>query len=92
MVNGELLIKEIQELGIFKKTLAEKMGISRYTLDYKLEHPSAISGNEIYKMADALRIPIGSQKFLDIFFAPEVHETMDFGTGGDKDDTASASG
>lgn len=74
MVRVDLLLKELQELGVTKKAFANNSGMSVRTLDNKLDNPKSITGREIYRMAEALRIPIGSEKFLDIFFAPEVPE------------------
>lgn len=74
MINIELLNKEIKDLGIFKKKLAEKMGVCRYTLDRKLANPDTIRAHDVINICEALRIPIGSQKFIDIFFAPDPNE------------------
>lgn len=93
MVRVDLLLKEIQALGVTKKAFAYNSGMSARTLDNKLENPKSISGHDIYMMATALRIPIGSQKFLEIFFAPEVPENGNTAeTGGGKNETVTTSG
>ena len=92
MVRVDLLLKEIQALGVTKKAFASNSGMSARTLDNKLDNPKSITGHDIYLMAAALRIPTGSQKFLDIFFAPEVPENGNLmETGGNKNETFSTS-
>ena len=71
MVNVALLKREIDDLGIPKKTLAEKCHMSRYTLDNKLEKPETITADEVMYFADALRIT-DVDKLMAIFFAKEV--------------------
>ena len=71
MVNVELLKKEIADLGITKKSLAEKCHMSRYTLDNNLEKPETILADEVMYFADALRIT-DTEKLMAIFFAKEV--------------------
>lgn len=93
MVRVDLLLKEIQALGVTKKAFASNSGMSVRTLDNKLDNPKSITGHDIYMMAAALRIPIGSPKFLEIFFAPEVPENGNqTETGGGKNETAATSG
>lgn len=75
MVNVELLKKEIEDLGITKKSLAEKCHMSRYTLDKKLEKPETILANEVMYFADALRIT-DTSKLMAIFFAREVEKNI----------------
>ena len=75
MVNIALLNAEMEDLGISKAVLARKCNFTRITLYNKLGNPKSITADDAYRIADALRIPRGSQKFLDIFFAPEVSET-----------------
>lgn len=75
MVNVELLKKEIEDLGITKKSLAEKCHMSRYTLDNKLEKPETILADEVMYFADALRIT-DTSKLMAIFFAREVEENI----------------
>lgn len=75
MVNVELLKKEIEDLGITKKSLAEKCHMSRYTLDNKLEKPETILANEVVYFADALRIT-DTSKLMAIFFAREVEKNI----------------
>ena len=72
MVDVSLLTREIQELGVPKAELARKCNMSRQTLDNKLENPKSITGVDIDNFAAALRIPIGSEKFIRIFFAQKV--------------------
>lgn len=71
MVDGKLLIAEIEEVGIPKTVLAAKCKISRQTLDYKLGHPNAITADEACLMAKALRIT-DTDRLMAIFFADEV--------------------
>ena len=93
MVRVDLLLKEIQALGVTKKAFASNSGMSARTLDNKLDNPKSITGHDIYKMAEALRIPTGSSKFLEIFFAPEVPENGNLTeSGGVKNETVSTSG
>ena len=76
MVDVSKLTKEIQELGVPKAVLARKCNMSRQTLENKLANPKTITAEDIDHFADALRIPVGSPKFMGIFFAPEVQETV----------------
>lgn len=73
MVNIDLLKKEIADIGITKKSLAEKCHMSRYTLNNKLKNPNTILADEVLYFADALRIT-DTQKLMAIFFAKEVEE------------------
>lgn len=77
MVNIDLLKQEITDLGISKKSLAEKCHMSRYTLDNKLKKPDTILANEVMYFADALRIT-DTDKLMAIFFAREVEENVNF--------------
>ena len=76
MVNIELLEKEIKDMGIKRIVLAQKCGISRQTLEKKLTHPELFSRTEVELMANALRIPVDSELFTSIFFAPDVEKTV----------------
>jgi transcriptional regulator with XRE-family HTH domain len=70
-----LLKREIEDLGISKKALAEKCHMSRYTLDNKLNKPETILADEALYFADALRIT-DTEKLMSIFFAREVEENI----------------
>lgn len=74
MINIKLLLAEIEELGLKKEALAKKCGFSSVTLYNKLKKPETISIVEARKMAEALFIPVDSEKFKQIFFASEVDE------------------
>ena len=76
MVDGALLKQEIEDLGVKKIVMAEKCGMSRQTLENRLDNPKTILANEIILFADALRIPIESEKFRSIFLAREVEENI----------------
>lgn len=73
MVDVELLKKEIKDLGITKKSLAEKCHMSRYTLDKKLEKPETILADEVMYFAEALRIT-DIDKLMAIFFVNKVEK------------------
>lgn len=75
MVNIDLLIKEIDDLGVTKGKLAEKCGVSRPTLDSWFKNPDSMSAKHAKLMADALRIT-DPEKLISIFFAPEVHKNV----------------
>ena len=74
MIDIELLDKEIRDMGIKRIVLAQKCGISRQTFDKKMANPELFSRTEVENLAGALRIPVGSEEFTRIFFAPDVEE------------------
>ena len=76
MVDTSLLMKEIEDIGIKKKTLAEKCHMSRNSLDNKLRKPKTITADDFMNFAEALRIEYGTEKFRSIFLAPEVEENV----------------
>lgn len=71
MVNVKLLLEEIEDLGIPKTVIAEKCGITRQTLDNKLERPSTITVDDACNIAKALRIT-DTQRLMEIFFSEKV--------------------
>lgn len=71
MVNVKLLLEEIEDLGIPKTVIAEKCGITRQTLDNKLERPSTITADDACNIAKALRIT-DTQRLMEIFFSEKV--------------------
>ena len=75
MVNVNLLLAEIDELGVPKGKIAEKCGVSRVTLDKWLSRPELISAKNARTMADLLRIT-DEKKLMAIFFAPNVQENV----------------
>lgn len=74
MVDVVLLQAEIDDLGIKKNVLAEKCGMSRYTLDNKLKNPRTFTAEDCFSLSSALRIT-DQDKILRIFFAPNVEPT-----------------
>lgn len=75
MVDKNLLLAEIKDLGIPKGVIAEKCGVSRVTLDNWLERPDLISAKTARTLADILRIT-DEEKLMAIFFAPNVQENV----------------
>lgn len=73
MVNCKLLNEEIKDLGITQGKLAEKVGVSRQTVNKWLNDPKSISVYYAKKVIDALRIT-DTDKILAIFFAPDVED------------------
>lgn len=76
MVNIDLLENEIKDMGIKRIVLAQKCGISRQTLEKKMAHPELFTLTEVGRLANALRIPVGSDLFASIFFAPDVEKSV----------------
>lgn len=73
MVNIQLLEEEIEDLGITKTRIAEKCGFTRQTLDNKMKNPDLMTANDVFNIAEALRIT-DPNKIIRIFFAPKVHK------------------
>lgn len=68
MVNVDLLKAEIDDIGIPKSTLADRCGMSRQTLDNKLDNPATITANDALAFVKALRIA-DTSRVMEIFFA-----------------------
>lgn len=73
-VNVQLLKQEIDGMGIKYGVLAEKCGISRQALDNKMNKPELFTAKDVMNLANALKIPVNSDEFIRIFFAPAVEE------------------
>lgn len=71
MVDVVALRSEMENLGIPKTVLANKLGVSRQTLDNKFNNPDTITVKEALIMCDALKITDTGQ-IMDIFFAHDV--------------------
>lgn len=56
MVNEKLLKARILEKGIDKKVIAEKLGISPTSLNYKLNNKTEFKGSEIQLLSQILGI------------------------------------
>ena len=69
MVNLTKLNDAINDSGISKTRIAEKLSISRTSLFMKLKGIREFTASEIYKLKDVLLLPL--DKFIEIFFADE---------------------
>lgn len=68
MTNTKLLNKKIVESGLKRKFIAEKLGLSTYGLQRKIENISEFKASEISTLCDVLDIKIVTEKE-KIFFA-----------------------
>ena len=73
MVDTKLLDKKIEEKGLKKNYLAEKMGISRAAFYLKVGNSNELTAKEIMMLCDELGITRLSEKEA-IFFAREVEK------------------
>ena len=71
MTDTELLRQRIRDSGYKLQFIAEKMGISRYTLSMKINNESEFTVSEVGKICDILQIESLEERN-DIFFADEV--------------------
>lgn len=69
MVNEKLLKAKIIEKGIERKFIAEKLGISPTTLNYKLNNKTEFKASEIKALSILLGIAKEKDKY---FFARDV--------------------
>lgn len=63
MVNQNLLKAKIIEKGIEKKLIAEKLGISPTSLNYKLNNKTEFKGSEIQLLSEILGINEEKDKY-----------------------------
>ena len=73
-VDVQLLKQEIDFMGIKYGVLAEKCGISRQAFDNKMKKPELFTARDVLNLAKALKVPVGSDQFVHIFFASAVEE------------------
>lgn len=66
MVNEKLLKAKIIEKGIEKKVIAEKLGISPTSLNYKLNNKTEFKGSEIQLLSQILDISKDKDRFFFI--------------------------
>ena len=71
MTNTKLLNEKILESGLKKKFIAEKLGLSTYGLQRKIENRSEFKASEISILCDLLGIRTAAEKER-IFFASKV--------------------
>lgn len=71
MTNTKLLNEKILESGLKKKFIAEKLGLSTYGLQRKIENRSEFKASEISILCDLLDIRTAAEKER-IFFASKV--------------------
>lgn len=76
MIDIKLLEDEIKEMGIKRIVLARKCLMSRQTFDKKMANPELFSRSDVEHLANALRIPVDSDQFTRIFFAPDVDKNV----------------
>ena len=66
MVNEKLLKAKIIEKGIERKVIAEKLGISPTSLNYKLNNKTEFKGREIQLLSQILGISKDKDRFFFI--------------------------
>lgn len=66
MVNEKLLKAKIIEKGIERKVIAEKLGISPTSLNYKLNNKTEFKGSEIQLLSQILGISKDKDRFFFI--------------------------
>lgn len=71
MTNTKLLNEKIVESGLKRKFIAEKLGLSTYGLQRKIENISEFKASEISILCDVLDIKVATEKE-KIFFANKV--------------------
>jgi|GEM_PF-979089 len=69
MVNEKLLKAKIIEIGIERKKLAELLGISPTSLNYKLNNKKQFKANEIFALSKILSIEAHKDEY---FFVNNV--------------------
>lgn len=68
MTNTKLLNEKIAESGLKRKFIAEKLGLSTYGLQRKIENVTEFKASEISALCDVLDIKTATEKE-KIFFA-----------------------
>lgn len=69
MVNENLLKAKIIEKNIKKKIIAEKLGISLTSLNYKLNNKTQFKANEIQLLSEILNINEEKDKYFFVQYA-----------------------
>lgn len=73
MTNTEMLRDAIKRSGLKLEFIAEKLGITRFSLSKKIENVTEFKTSEVQKMCDVLQITDPQDKEA-IFFAQKVDE------------------
>lgn len=73
MTNTEMLRDVIKKSGLKLEFIAEKLGITRFSLSKKIENVTEFKTSEVQKMCDVLQITDPQDKEA-IFFAQKVDE------------------
>lgn len=73
MTNTEMLRDAIKKSGLKLEFIAEKLGITRFSLSKKIENVTEFKTSEVQKMCDVLQITDPQDKEA-IFFAQKVDE------------------
>lgn len=73
MTNTEMLRDAIKKSGLKLEFIAEKLGITRFSLFKKIENVTEFKTSEVQKMCDVLQITDPQDKEA-IFFAQKVDE------------------
>lgn len=71
MTNTEMLRDAIKKSGLKLEFIAEKLGITRFSLSKKIENVTEFKTSEVQKMCDVLQITDPQDKEA-IFFAQKV--------------------
>lgn len=71
MTNSQLLKSKIVEKGYTQGIVAEKLGISKTSLNYKINNKRPFNSNEMYILCKIL----GIKQPKHIFFASDVDDT-----------------
>lgn len=70
MINSKKLMKKLDESGMKKKYIAEKLGLSTYGLSLKINNENEFKVSEVEKICNLLNITVKDRE--DIFFAKSV--------------------
>lgn len=71
MVSTRLLRQKIRESGLKYKNIAQKLGISAYGLQLKIDNENEFTTSQVAKLCEILEISTLREKE-DIFFAKQV--------------------
>lgn len=70
MINSKKLVEKIDESGVKRKFIAEKLGLSAYGLSKKINNENEFKVSEVEKICNILDLSSAERE--DIFFAKNV--------------------
>ena len=80
MVDSFKLKQHINSSGYKKSYIAEKLGLTRYGLDLKINNPTRFRSDEIYTLKKILHLD--DEDFLSVFFADDADNLSTFTSAG----------